>query len=336
LVNFAMWLRALQIIPRLEREEWDELDLVSKWLIATRAAVLPMTGIAAGIAGLLAYRDGGFDWLLFGLCALGLIMAHATNNLLNDLTDHIKGVDRDNYFRSQYGPQPLEHGLLSLPQMLRYIAATGAVALAAGAYLVYLRGGIALGLMGAGVFFVVCYTWPLKYIGLGEPAVLAVWGPLMVGGAYFITTGTWSWDAALASLPYALGATAVIFGKHIDKLQADAEKGIRTLPVLLGEERSRYAVVAMIFAQYAMVVYLISKGYFGWPMLAVFAAAPTLKQVLQVYRAPKPREMPAEYRADVWPLWYVALAFLHTRRFGLFFLLGLIGEVLFRGSSGMA
>ena len=38
---------------------------------------------------------------------IGLIFAHATNNLFNDFTDYRPGVDKDNYFRTQYGPQPL-------------------------------------------------------------------------------------------------------------------------------------------------------------------------------------------------------------------------------------
>ena len=57
---------------------------------------------------------------------------------------------------------------------------------------------LALALMAAGAFFVLFYTWPLKYIGLGELAVIIVWGPLMVGGGYFVVTGDWSWQAALA------------------------------------------------------------------------------------------------------------------------------------------
>ena len=64
-----------------------------------------------------------------------------------------------------------------------------------------------------GAFFVVFYTWPLKYGGLGELAVLVVWGPLMIGGGYYAITGAWNPYVVLASLPYALSTTAIIFGK---------------------------------------------------------------------------------------------------------------------------
>ena len=65
-----------------------KLDIISRWLIATRAAVLIMTFISAAIAGLLAARDGQFDLGSWLLLVLGLVFAHATNNLLNDLTDY--------------------------------------------------------------------------------------------------------------------------------------------------------------------------------------------------------------------------------------------------------
>ena len=46
-MNVTMWRKALQVIPRISSEEWQELDVISKWLISTRAAVLIMTFISA-------------------------------------------------------------------------------------------------------------------------------------------------------------------------------------------------------------------------------------------------------------------------------------------------
>jgi 1,4-dihydroxy-2-naphthoate octaprenyltransferase len=329
-MNISMWAKALRTIPRLDKAEWDGLDFVSKWLVASRAGVLVITFISAGVAGLLAFRDARFNFGLWLLMALGLLLAHATNNLLNDLTDYAKGVDRDNYFRAQYGPHPLEHGLLSMRQVLAYTALTGLAALAVGLYLVSVRGLPVLALLGLGAFFVLFYTWPLKYIGLGEMAVLIVWGPLMIGGGYYVVTGVWDWNVALAGLPYAIGATTVIFGKHIDKVEADRAKRIFTLPVLLGERIARFAVVGMMLLQYGAVLYLVLIGFFTPLLLVVFLALPALRLAAAAYRAPKPAAPPAEYPASAWPLWFVAFAFLHNRRFGLLFLLGLIGDVILR------
>jgi len=327
-MNVSMWGKALTTIPRLDKTEWDRLDLVSRWLIATRSAVLVMTFLSAALAGMFAYLAGSFDVWLWLLVTLGLLLAHATNNLLNDVTDHLKGVDKDNYFRSQYGPQPLEHGLLSMREMLTYTAVTGLLALVIGLLLVYLRGPMVLLLVGVGAFFVLFYTWPLKYIGLGELAVLVVWGPLMIGGGYYVLTGSWNWQVSIASLPYALGTTTVIFGKHIDKLAADSGKHIYTLPVLLGERASRYTVLAMAALQYLLVFYLVVTGFFSPVMLVVLLALYPFLSMVAAYSKPRPQEMPANYRADIWPLWFVAVAFWHTRNFGMLFVLGLLVEIV--------
>jgi 1,4-dihydroxy-2-naphthoate octaprenyltransferase len=322
-MNVNMWRKALQVIPRISQAEWEELDIISKWLISTRAAVLIMTFISAAIAGILAIHDGSFSFGRWFLLVIGLIMAHATNNLLNDYTDYKRGVDEDNYYRSQYGPQPLVHGLLTSRQLLTYAAVSGLIALMAGVALILLQGGLTWILLALGAFFVLFYTWPLKYIGLGEIAVLIVWGPLMIGGGYYVITGTWEWNVILASLPYALGVTGVIFGKHIDKFDMDKKLGIHTLPVILGEKFSRYTALGMIFLQYILVVYLVLSGFFTPLMLIVFFSITVLLQIIPMFRNPKPEEKPEDY-PDVWPNYFVAGAFVHNRRFGLLFLLGLI------------
>ncbi len=326
--DVAMWGKALTVMPRITKQDWDGLDIVSRWLIATRSAVIIMTFTSAAFAGLLAAKAGQFDGLLFALVTAGLCLAHATNNLVNDLTDYWKGVDQGNYFRTQYGPQTVQDGFLSVRQLLTYTAITGAVALAIGFYLVALRGEIVGMLLAAGAFFVLFYTFPLKYIGLGEPAVLAVWGPLMVGGSYYVITGEWSNNVAVASIAYALGPTAVLFGKHIDKLDADSAKKIRTMPVLLGELASRYTVLGMLVAQLGVVAYLVAIGFFTPAMLITFAAAPALRRVYATYKHPRPKEAPPELPKGVWPLYFVAVTFWYNRRFGMFFLIGLVGDII--------
>ncbi len=80
------------------------------------------------------------------------------------MTDHFKGADSGESFRTQYGVQPVEAGLMTVRDVLHYAVGTGLVALAVGAYLVYLRGLPVLILLGLGAFFVLFYTWPLEYV----------------------------------------------------------------------------------------------------------------------------------------------------------------------------
>jgi 1,4-dihydroxy-2-naphthoate octaprenyltransferase len=69
-MNPSMWRKALQVIPHVSKEEWQKLDIISKWLISTRAAVLIMTFLSGALAGIYAIRDGQFNlwaWLLVTL-----------------------------------------------------------------------------------------------------------------------------------------------------------------------------------------------------------------------------------------------------------------------------
>ncbi len=328
-MNVAMWRKALNVIPRITKDEWNELDIISRWLIASRAAVLVMTFLSAALAGIFAYRAGNFDLGLWVLVTLGLILAHATNNLLNDYTDFTRGVDQDNYYRSQYGPQTLVHGLLDKKGLLTYAIVTGLLAAACGVALIFLRGELTWLFMALGAFFVLFYTWPLKYIALGEIAVLIVWGPLMIGGGYYVITGGWDWNVVIASLPYALGVTGVIFGKHIDKFDVDKEKRIHTLPVVLGEKLSRFTVVGMLIFQYLFTIYLVVTGFFTPVMLIVALTLKVFIDIWPMFQAPKPTEKPEDY-PDVWPNYFVAAAFQHNKRFGSWFLLGLIVDTVLK------
>ena len=104
MIDYTMRKKALNVIPEVSKEEWGELDTISRWLIASRAAVLIMTFIFAALAGLFALRDGSFQLLPWLALALGLNLAHATNNFFNDFTDYALGVNKNNYFRNLYGP----------------------------------------------------------------------------------------------------------------------------------------------------------------------------------------------------------------------------------------
>jgi 1,4-dihydroxy-2-naphthoate polyprenyltransferase len=329
-MNFAMWRKALNVIPDVSKSEWDELDVISKWLISTRAAVLVMTFISAALAGLFAWRDNSFSFLPWIALTFGLILAHASNNIFNDYTDFVRGVDKDNYYRNIYGAQPIASGLMTRRQHLTYFAVTALIALVLGLYLIWYTdfNAIAWILLGLGAFFLLFYTWPLKGMAMGELAVLIVWGPLMIGGGYYILTHQWNWFVVIASLPYVLGVTTVIFGKHIDKLEMDTAKGIHTLPVVIGEKASRYAVLAMMVAPYLLTLYLIAAKFFTPVMLIVFLALPTFLQIYPKFLKPKPETRPEGQIG--WPLYFVGYAFINNRKFGSLFMFGLLIDVFLR------
>ena len=329
-IDFAMWRKALSVIPEVSKDEWSHLDVISRWLISTRAAVLIMTFISAALAGLFALRDQGFQFLPWLALTLGLILAHASNNIFNDFTDYVRGVDKDNYYRNIYGAQPVASGLVTRRQHLTYFGVTALLALLLGMYLIWQTGFTTTAwiLLGLGAFFILFYTWPLKGMALGELAVLIVWGPLMIGGGYYVLTQQWDWFVVVASLPYVLGVTTVIFGKHIDKRDMDLKKGIHTLPVVIGEKASRYTVLAMMIIPYLITLYLILVRFFTPVMLIVFLALPGFLKIYPIFLKPKPKTRPEGSQG--WPLYFVGYAFYNNRTFGSLFMFGLLIDVALR------
>jgi 1,4-dihydroxy-2-naphthoate octaprenyltransferase len=304
-----------------------EMDTVSKWLIISRAAVFTMTFTSGLIGGLLAIAQvENPNWIYLALALLGLVFAHASNNMTNDFFDMEVGVDTDEYARALYAPHPVLSGLLSKRELLAAIAVVNLLDAVIMVYLALNVGWEVLAFAALGLFISVFYVAPplkFKHHGLGEPGVFIVWGPLMIGGTYFVTAGRLpSAGIWLASIPYALAVTTVLVGKHIDKLAQDKVKGINTVPVILGERASLWLNMAMMAGFYLVVAILVFTGTLGLWLLLVALALPRLVRVLKIYREPKPTEPPEDY--PVWPLWYVSAAFYHNKLAGGMFVLGLI------------
>jgi 1,4-dihydroxy-2-naphthoate octaprenyltransferase len=182
----------------------------------------------------------------------------------------------------------------------------------------------------AGVLLNVAYTAPplrLKKRGLGELDVLLVWGPLMIGGTYYSATGTIPWRILLAGLPYGLLCTAVLMGKHVDKLPWDRAAGVGTLPVILGERRARRVTAGLMIAFYVVIVVCVLVDALPWPAFVSFGAMPLLVRALKALGRARPKRPPRGF--PVWPLWFAAFTFTHTRRAGALLIVGLAVAAIF-------
>lgn len=322
--RLGSWIYALRTANPPPSIPIPELDPVTRWLVVTRAAVLPMTLFAGLVAGLLAVRADGFSWPLYLLALLGILLAHACNNLMNDLSDVDVGSDREERPRTLYAPHPLLSGMVRRKQMGLAVIGLNLAGFLIMVVLATQRGWPVIAFAVGGLLLSVAYTAPplrLKKRGLGELDVLVTWGPLMVAGTYFSAVGELPWQVWLASVPYGLLCTSVLMGKHIDKLAYDSADGTRTLPVILGDARARAVTIGLLLGFYVLTGLAIAVEALPWPVLLVALALPTLRKASGALRKPAPDAPPPGF--PVWPLWFAAIAFVHVRRAGGLLVLGL-------------
>ena len=307
------------------------LDGLTRWVVVTRAAVLPMTLFAGLVAGLLAVRDPDFQAGAFGLALFGILLAHTSNNLMNDLADTDVGLDTEVYPRALYAPHPILSGLVTRRQLLGAIAGCTLADLVIMVVLAADRGWPVIAFAVSGFALSYAYTAPplrLKKHGLGEPDVFLTWGPLMVAGTYFSATGHLPWQVWVASVPYGVLCTTVLMGKHIDKIPYDAPTGTRTTPVILGEARARVLTIGLVVGFYVTVATAVAVRALPWPSLVVLAYLPVARKVVRSLRRPRPDEPPPGF--PVWPLWFAAICFVHTSRAGALLVAGLVVSAALR------
>ena len=319
-----LWWGALTGFYKPAAQDIAKLDTASLFLYAARSVILVISAQAAIIAGLLAIDADRFDWLSFIGVLIGFIVAHMISNLSNDYFGFASGHDTPDSPRMRYTVHPIASGLLDRRALLTGLAILAMIGLAITTYFVNERGAMALAFAAGGVALLILYDAgpaPLKTIGLGEFAVLLVWGPLMVGGGFAMITGQLSVDAMLASLPYGLGVMTILTGKHIDQMDFDRGRDIRTLPVLIGEAGARKLNIAATIAIYAIVVILVGLGRLTPFALAVAVATPRAMHAINLMRRPRPLAPPDGYIG--WPLWYHRACLQHNRVFGWAYIGGL-------------
>ena len=345
------------------------LDPVSRWMLITRACVFNMTLFSGLVGMMLAVQLGTgvvapFDAVLV---VVGLLLAHASNNMVNDYFDTLHGVDTADYPRASYAPHPLMHGLVSKPGLIAAIFLCYLADLMIAGWFAQKIGVIIWYFVLVGCAISVLYVAKplrLKSLGLGEIGIFLVWGPLMVGGAFWALAGNVATEAQLqqamlVSVPYGLTVMAVVMGKHMDKHDDDSRKRIHTLPVLLGLAGAARLTQLLIWAFFPICFWLALPadgplvGGGGHPFMALpLLALPramlcvrrlgepvpaTPQEAFRIAFDAMPPEMtkgrtpddpPDEY--PIWPLWYVAWAFHFVKLGGLLFTLGLVVDTLWQ------
>ncbi len=230
---------------------------VGTWMLAARpktlwAAVSPViVGTAIAIADSVLHLPAA-------LCALaGAILIQVGTNYSNDYHDFVKGADTE----ARKGPtRATQAGLVSPEAMRRAAIITFTLAVLAGLYLIY-RGGLPILIIGVlSVISGIWYTagrYSLAYTGLADVFVLIFFGPVAVGGTYFVQALAVTPAVLLAGVGPGALAVAILLVNNIRDVDEDRAANKRTLVVRLGRSAGVNLYALMLVAAVLVPILLV-------------------------------------------------------------------------------
>ena len=237
--------------------------MVKLWIRAIRAPFFTATIIPVLLGMAIAWaHTGQIFWMKLLLTLLGVVFAHAGTNLLNDYYDHKSKNDELNLHPTFFsgGSRVIQEGLISAKTVFRSGLLLFGLGGTIGIYLNRVSKGnviLILGLVGLLLgFFYSAGPLRIGYLGIGELAVGFGFGPLVVGGSYYVQAQRLSIEPFLASIPITILILLVLFINEFPDYEADILANKRTWIVKLGKERAIKIYHILLF----LVYFTIASG----------------------------------------------------------------------------
>lgn len=274
------------------------------WMQTSRVKSLAISSIAVAVGGAVAAYQGHVSARLL-LAWIGSVCIQAGTNLVNVHHNYKAGVAPVGGFvpDPRGSSAPVRLGLLTPAEVYRGALACFAVGIAAGLGLVYLCGWSILAIGVPSVLAGYFYAAPpvrLGYLALGVVTVFIFMGPVMVGGAYYVSALSVSPAAVVASVVVGLLAAAVMHINDVRDYDSDVAHGKRTLTTLVGRPAGSWMLLAMHAAAYGTIVVAVAARVLPWPGLATWLTLPVaIAQLRLVFRERDARRLDDAWFAGV-------------------------------------
>lgn len=234
------------------------------WISAARLRTLPAALAPVLIGAALAAGDGVFHAGAVLAALLGALLIQIGTNYANDYFDFINGADTD----ARVGPsRATQAGLVTPTAMKTAFILTFAAMIPVVVYLTW-RAGWPVVLIGVtSVISGILYTGgprPLGYMGLGDVFVLVFFGPVAVGGTYFVQALTLPPEVVVAGLAPGLLSTAILVVNNLRDIKSDSQVGKNTLAVRFGPTfaRGEYLTMVLLGALTPVLLVIMTGEHF--------------------------------------------------------------------------
>ena len=282
--------------PVMENAEKERVPFLRKWLIAMRPWALPASTMPVIFGTSLAVVVGGaaLDVLRFVLAILAMMILHSASNILSDVFDFKRGLDK--MVTPVSGA--IVRGWITTKQAVIFSICLYILGSALGLILVLMTGTILLIIGAVGVVIGVFYAG-LKYHALGDLAVFLNFGILGSLGAWVVQTKSFAWIPVIWTVGMAMLVSAILHANNWRDITSDTERKVTTVASLLGDKRSLSYYGFLIFGPFVLLLGLIlvprlvsgQLVAMPWTFFIVFLGLPSaLKLWGRALRRQEPRQ----------------------------------------------
>lgn len=260
------------------------------WILAARPKTLWASISPVIIGTAMAYEDGSAHWLSAIIALLGAVLIQIGTNFANDYFDHFRGTDT----KERLGPLRItQAGLVSARTMKIAFTLVFTLAFISGLYLIW-RGGMPILVIGIlSIIFGILYTagpYPLSYRGIADLFVLIFFGPVAVGGTYYVQALDINTVVIIAGFSPGLLSTAILTVNNLRDIQTDKRSGKLTLAVRFGETFARFEyLISLLIACLIPVGLWLFTGGHVYSMASLFiliVAVPAIKIIFSEVDGP--------------------------------------------------
>lgn len=221
----------------------------------SRPPTLAATVVPMLVGGALSWRSlHTLDWWAWiDIICIGFLMQIGAN-MLNEYYDYVNGLDT----RESLGIGGIiVSGEVNATVVRRWAIALYVTALILGLILVVFRDPwlLLMGILAIAAGFVYAGgPFPISSTPFGEFFVFLIMGPLEITATELAAGGTITPMAWIASIPVGFLVAAILLGNNLRDRVKDGQHGRRTIPVVLGYERSFGVIVAVVIAAFVAVL----------------------------------------------------------------------------------
>lgn len=262
------------------------------WIMAARPKTLAAAVAPVLLGTAMAFEAGAFHGPSAFFALLGAILIQVGVNFHNDYADFVKGTDTE----ERVGPTRVtQAGYVAPATMRRATVVVFALAVAAGLYLIA-RGGwpvLAIGVLS--IASAILYTagrYSLADTGLADLFVLVFFGPVAVGGTYYVQALDVTAPVLVAGLGPGLLAEAILLVNNVRDREGDRQAGKKTLPVRFGR---RFGVGLYAFcivgAALLPVGLYFATGARPWAMAGALVLPLAVPLVRRLARTREPKRL---------------------------------------------